>query len=153
VIETGIVVGRREDGKALVEVRRTAACDGCHARGACMTTFQDRSTIFSAEDPLGVRPGQRVTLEMADGAFLGACALAYVVPLIGLVVGGVAAWIVAAPVSGPAREVLAAFGSLAGAALAYVGVRLWDRARIRRVPAGGLPPDGSFHVRITGRVA
>lgn len=134
MVETGVVLERAPDNLVRVEITRTAACDGCQARGACALVLQDRRLVMTAADPLGAPAGATVTLELADGAFLSACAAVYLIPLAGLVAGALATWMALGLLAPAAeRDVPAALGALGGAALGLAVVRLLDgRLRARR---------------------
>lgn len=122
--EIGVVVARQDDGTVVVEVDRTSACEGCHARGACQTTLQPRKARVTASDPLGALVGQRVRLEMTDGGFLGACAQVFLVPLAGLAVGAATAFALAEWAGWSAgQDLAAALGALLGV--------VWGFARLR----------------------
>ncbi len=136
MIETGVVTGREAGGTVRVEIVRTAACDGCHARGACAMVWQNRRLEVSAADPLGAAPGATVTLDLPDGDFLTACAVAYAIPLATMVAGAVGTWaVLGGPTPSPHRDPLSALGALAGAGLGLVLVRLLDR-RLGGRPGG-----------------
>jgi sigma-E factor negative regulatory protein RseC len=143
--ECGTVVERQGDGRVLVEVARGTACDGCHATGACNLGFGQRTTRVLAHDATGAVVGQRVTLELADGAFLAACAWVYLVPLAGLFLGAGLAYGALGGVGSQAlREGLSALAALAGTA-AGLGL-VWRHDKKVRDVRGG--PSGRFEVRV-----
>jgi sigma-E factor negative regulatory protein RseC len=122
--ENGVVLERFADGRVMVEVDRTSACDGCHARGACQTTLQPRKASFKVLDPVGARVGQQVRLELEDGAFLQACLQAFVMPLLLLVAAAVAAHVGLARLGYPEwQDGGAALGALAGVAFGFYRMR------------------------------
>jgi sigma-E factor negative regulatory protein RseC len=113
VIERGIVLERRSGGELLVEVARSAACDGCHAQGGCAMALGDRRVQVEAWGE-GVGEGDEVRLELGDRTFLMACVVVYAMPLAVLVLGAVAGALLAT-VLGRGPDALAAIGALAGA--------------------------------------
>ncbi len=150
MFETGVVVERESGGLVRVEILRTAACDGCHARGACAMVFQNRRVVLTASDPLGAAKGAKVTLELPDGAFLRACATVYLIPLAGLVAGALATWAaLGSTVTASRRDVLAALGALAGVAVGWGIVRILDR-RLREGRRNGAE---RFRAVVTGIVS
>lgn len=147
MIETGLVVAQRSDGAVTVEVERGAACDGCHARGACAMTFGRRRLLLPATNQLGAAVGQRITLELDDSVFLTACATVYLIPLAALLVAAFGIWAALGdtPLASH-REPLSALGALVGAAAGFGIVRLID-SRIRDLRR---PEARRFRARITG---
>jgi sigma-E factor negative regulatory protein RseC len=142
----GTVVERRADGQVVVRIERGAACDGCHARGACNMGFGARQLEVPAHDHVGAGVGQRVTIELADGAFLAACAWVYLVPLAGLLFAaglawGLLGWAGLDAAIRDAGSALAALGGLAGGAAV-----LWTVDRRVRDARGG--PSGRFRAHV-----
>ena len=144
--ENGVVLEKLTDGRVMVEVDRTSACDGCHARGACQTTLQPRKARFTVLDPVGAGVGELVRLELEDGAFLQACLQAFVMPLLLLVAAAVAAHVGLARLGYPEwQDAGAALGALAG-----VGFGLW---RMRSLEKRLCPSETQAAGRINVRVA
>jgi sigma-E factor negative regulatory protein RseC len=120
--EEGIVT--KVDG-ALAEVRtmKSAACEACSAKGFCHDG--GREMTVSVLNTVQARPGDRVRLEIATGAFVKVMFLLYIVPVLALLVGALAGL----ALSGDGA---AAPGALAGFVLAVSFIR----ARGRRM--GGM---------------
>jgi len=145
VNEQGKVVEQRPDGTVVIEVRRGAACEGCRAQNACGMGTHASSIKVVARNALGATVGQTVTLELDDSAFLAACAWVYGVPVIGLLVGAAAGFLVAQAMGyGSHADAFGAAGSLIGLGLCAAAVWLRDRAAR---DAHGVPT-GRFQVRI-----
>ncbi|MGI5865273.1 MAG: SoxR reducing system RseC family protein [Myxococcales bacterium] len=145
MIESGTVLERRSDGSVVVEVNRTSACDGCHAKGACSMGFGSRRAQVTAHDPVGAQVGQTVTLEVGDGAFLAACAWVYLVPLAGLLFGAALAYVLTGWARmTAARDTVSALSALAGLGIGIAVVWLYDR-RVRDARGA---PTGRFQVRV-----
>ncbi len=89
--EEGVVIAL-EEKYALVRGTRKKACGSCQGESSCGTLsggLGHRETRFLALNPLGAQVGQRVMLELREGAFLRASFTLYIVPLIGLMVSGI----------------------------------------------------------------
>ncbi len=129
------------DGKAIVELRQTAACAGCRAVHACFMGYgtMRRATVC---DPLGVRMGDRVEVTLQPNALVKASFIVYILPLIALFVGlflgrhlrSVFEWPLSADVAG----ILVGFGFLS---LAFLFIRLLG-PRLER--------SGDYRLTITG---
>jgi len=144
--EVGTVVERTKDGEVVVEVGRSSACDACHAKGACFSTLQERRTLMTAIDPIGVEVGDRVTLELDDRTFLRAVAVVYMIPLLMLIAGAAITYIL---LSGPAfaesRDLASAGGALVGVALGVGIVRLYNQ----KIQGSRSPAANRFKVRVS----
>ena len=74
------------DGTARVSVLRQSACSGdCHKCAGCGA--QEQTVIFTANNPIGAKPGQLVTVESESAPVLKAAAVLYLLPLV-LFIGG-----------------------------------------------------------------
>ena len=81
--QTGIVE-ECVDGMAKVKITRSSACgDSCAACGMC----PGRETVIEAKNTCGAAKGDTVLLNMSSGKVLNAAFLAYIVPVILLVLG------------------------------------------------------------------
>jgi sigma-E factor negative regulatory protein RseC len=98
------------DGRAVVEVTRQSACG--HDCSECSSLCGAGGTISSvAENPLGARVGENVTIETPSKKIISAAALVYIVPLALLILGYAAAALLGAD------EGKALIGSLIGFAV------------------------------------
>ena len=144
--EIGTVVERLSGNRVRVEVHRGAACDGCHARGACAPLSHGASVVrFEADDPFGCEPGTAVHVVIEEGAVLKAVWWVYVVPLV-LAIGagiGVRYGLSGDAVGQGTADLLAAAAFLAGAGIG-VGLLRWVELRVRRSAAP------SFRVQVVG---
>jgi sigma-E factor negative regulatory protein RseC len=86
--ERGQVVEVRS-GRALVETVRSGSCEACGARHACGCTGGGREARVWVDDPIGVRPGERVTIAVSEGTVLRASVLVYLLPVVALVIGAI----------------------------------------------------------------
>lgn len=69
-----------EDGTAQVVHVRQSACSGdCHRCSGCGAATETMELLVN--DPIGVEPGDRVTISSETGPVLGAAAVLYMLPL------------------------------------------------------------------------
>jgi sigma-E factor negative regulatory protein RseC len=89
MIEESALVVAVEPGFAWVETRRRSACTSCAVSSHCGTSaisklFGARVSRLRVRDGIGVEVGDRVVIGLAEGALTRASLLAYLVPLIAL---------------------------------------------------------------------
>ena len=73
-------------GTARVACPRQSACSGdCHKCSGCGAVEQ--TMIFTAQNPIGAKPGDMVTVESATGPVLQAAAMLYLLPLVLFIAG------------------------------------------------------------------
>ncbi|ROR32125.1 SoxR reducing system RseC family protein [Inmirania thermothiophila] len=130
MIETSGRVIRVEGDHAWVEAQRRAGCDGCEAAAGCgsgalASVFGRRAVRVRALNAAGARAGDEVTVALDEGAMLRGVVAVYLVPLLGLLAGGIAVGAVAGG-DGPALAGAAA-GFAAGLALARAYAGRWRR--------------------------
>jgi len=115
--EEGIVT-RIDGARAEVKTVKSEACAACSAKGFCHDSGREMtvSVINSAK----ARPGDRVRLEIATGAFVKVMFLLYIVPVLALLVGA----LIGLPLAGDNG---AAVGALIGFGLAIAFVRVQGR--------------------------
>lgn len=82
---------RSEAGVAHVKVQRSGGCGRCHEEGGCGGGAESRCDAFVVLSELDVKPGDRVQIDIPEGAALRAALLAYGLPLAGVLVGAAAA--------------------------------------------------------------
>ena len=85
------VVGT-EAGFALVEAAPSGGCGTCGVQGGCGVSklgklLPQRSRVLRVANELGARPGDEVTLGVAEDALLASALAAYLPPLAGLLAG------------------------------------------------------------------
>lgn len=112
------VVKRRLDReKVEIVVHRQSACShNCADCAGCGSLIREPDITAVAEDALGARVGQQVTVESASGRVLGLAALLYLLPFVGLF----AAYLLL----GGRSEGVAALGSVGAFFLVLLGVCL-----------------------------
>jgi len=84
IVETGRVV-KVKDGKAMIEIARSSACEKCHTD--CGIKSGQRTMLVEVNDPIGVHEDQYVQLSMQSASALRASFIVYMIPLLALVVG------------------------------------------------------------------
>jgi sigma-E factor negative regulatory protein RseC len=126
--ETGVVVGVTGD-LAEVETKRQGACGSCSASGSCGTSLLARylgrrPLLLRATNGVGAVPGDTVVVGVPEGGLLRASLAAYLVPLLGLMGGGLAGDGLL-PGGG---EAASALGGLAGLALGLAWLGRFGRS-------------------------
>ena len=146
--ETGIVLDVAEDW-ADVETRRQGACGSCSANGACGTSLLARylgrkPLLLRAQNRAGAAPGDLVVVGVPEDRLVRASLVAYLVPLLGLIFGGLAGQVLF-PTGGDGTS---AFTAFAGFGLGLVWLAHFGRAHaqdpyyraviLRRVQGSGV---------------
>lgn len=115
---------RIEGQWAWVQTQRESGCHSCQSQGSCSTGTLSRWLAQSTQQEVkvavvpGLVVGQQVALRLAGGRLVWQAFLAYGLPLLAFVMGGLlAGWLW--PASG---EFVIILGSLAGLGLAWWGV-------------------------------
>ncbi|PLX41158.1 MAG: Fis family transcriptional regulator [Deltaproteobacteria bacterium] len=126
MIEESALVVETAAGKALVSTMRSGACGSCSAQGGCKALGGGREARVWVEDPIGVKEGDSVVVEISETAFVKAGVAVYLVPVVALLVGAILG-----NKFGPDIGVSADLGAfLIGSAslgLALFGARSWGR--------------------------
>lgn len=96
MIEENARVVSVEAGFAWVETARRSSCSGCAASSGCGTSvvaklFGEGTNRFRVSDGLGVEVGDQVVIGIADSALTRASLLAYMLPLLVLMLTAFAA--------------------------------------------------------------
>ena len=115
------------NGMSTIEFARPEACAKC---GACGSQSQTGTVTLQAQ----CKVGDWVRVELPEGRFLEATAIAYVVPLVGLLAGIGLGWLL-----GQGRDGWTVLGAVLGLGLSAVVLHLVDRRISRR-------PEWSPHV-------
>jgi sigma-E factor negative regulatory protein RseC len=130
VIEQSAIVVSNEAGIVEVEVVRQSSCHGCSAQSACGVSLLDRvlgrrPQRLVLTDALDVRPGDEVVVGVPEGALLKAAIVAYMIPLLGLLVGALVGEHLGADTS--PSQTLPLLAGLCGLALGLVVTRIYSR--------------------------
>ena len=119
-MEEEAVVLEVKDKKAKIEIKRSKSCRGC---GLCSLN-PSGMMVTEVEDPIGVKVGDRVQVEIPDKDFLKAVFILYLVPVIGLITGAL--------IGSKFNPRMSIFGGFIGLALSFVFVHYYDRKMGRR---------------------
>ncbi|MCG8018038.1 MAG: SoxR reducing system RseC family protein [Candidatus Thiodiazotropha sp. 'RUGA'] len=93
--ETAMVV--RIDGEyAFVETQKRAACGSCDSQGSCSTTvlaglFKRRYNHLRVVNTVFAKPGEQVIIGLQEQALVKLSMLAYLLPLISMILAAIAA--------------------------------------------------------------
>lgn len=117
---------------AVVEVRRKAACDGCHKNkdgegcSICTLTGGDAKLSLRVRNPLGAVPGQRVRVETDSRRVLGYAWLVFLLPLFAAALG----WWLGGLIG--STEAWRAGGAVIGMAASFLGVGAYSAIFVSR---------------------
>lgn len=124
------------DGTAIVEIRRTSACEGCHknAEGGCSVCTmlggeKSRTMRASVRNPLGAEIGDTVRIESPTDRTLLWAALVFLLPLAMTAAG----FAIACAIS--RNAVVRAVGAGAGFVLCFAGLRIASGILGKREPS------------------
>lgn len=120
-----------EGPQAWVETRRSSACGTCSANKGCGTGvmaryFDGRVARVKALNPTAASVGDTVTVGLHEGALLAVSALMYLLPLVLLLCGALAAEFLARRIE-VSSEPLAIAGGLSGLLVGFVFARQVSR--------------------------
>lgn len=92
MVQTARVTREIKAGYVEVSVSRVSACDSahsCNSCGGCSMAKTSQEIKAVAEDHLGARPGDIVTVETSTSHVLGAAVVLYLVPIALFVLGAI----------------------------------------------------------------
>ena len=124
IVEMGEVVDSR-DGFAVVLVKRSSACEGCGAKGACHAFGGGRDARVSVENDVGAKTGDLVEIGIEEASLVKASFLVYIVPIIALLLGAATGQHFSEQI-GISEEGAAAFCGLLALIGSLVIIRLFD---------------------------
>lgn len=139
--ETATIIKRLSPDRVLVQISRGAACDTCHAKGACAPLSRGSIVTFEAQDSFGCDFGDQVQVSIAEGAVLKAVGWVYGLPLALALIVSLTIWNWAP--SQETRDLLAAGGFITGVALGFLALKLVEKLISKR---------STFDVKIVGRI-
>jgi sigma-E factor negative regulatory protein RseC len=79
-------ISQIKDGKLVITFPRSSACAGCHAKGACLMSDTQEMQVFVDDDGANRKVGDEVTVLIERQSGLKAVLLAYIIPLILLLI-------------------------------------------------------------------
>ena len=126
------------DGYVWVETQRRSSCDKCSVNAGCGTSvlsrvLGQRRTRVRALDSLGAKAGDEVVVGVEDAMLLRSSLAAYLVPMLGLLLGAMCGRSLAAAltVSAEAGSILCALAGL-GAGIIWLSYHSRRTAHDRR---------------------
>ncbi len=105
-------VKKVEGSRALVEVKRSALCEGCHAKGSCTLGDNHGLRLVWTDNPVSAKEGDTVILGIEDLRVIKGSFIFYIVPVFSLFLGAAVGKFVAG-----VEAVKTAVEGLAGAVL------------------------------------
>ncbi|GAB4361461.1 MAG: SoxR-reducing system protein RseC [Gammaproteobacteria bacterium] len=134
--QTGVVI-EIDGAVAVVETQRQGSCGSCSARAGCGTALLNRSVgkRFSrvrVANTIHAEPGECVVLGIPEQALLKGSFAVYLVPLVGLLLGGVILPELAGATAAGWSDILAFLGGGAGFLLGLSWVRGYGQHAGRR---------------------
>jgi sigma-E factor negative regulatory protein RseC len=82
--QQGYIVGIIDEKTAKLKMQRHSACASC---GKCTTTSEKKDIVVEVDNSIGAKLGDRVAVNMESMNVLKAVGIAYIFPLIGLLIG------------------------------------------------------------------
>ena len=119
MIEESALVIACEGGFAIVETQVQAACGGCQAKSGCSTSvlsglFKRRHNRIKVMNPIQAEPGQRVIIGLQERALVSISLVAYLLPLLSLLLGAIGLQEAAAHWQWRGGELASIIGGLSG---------------------------------------
>ncbi len=118
--QCGVIVGL-DAGNAIVSIKRDTACGKCKV---CPSNGENE-VLITIPNNVNVQPGDRVAIAMEPSKILKAAAIAYCIPLIGLVAGVVAGVGVASQLKFDS-ELSGVAGGILFTMLTFFGIKLFE---------------------------
>ena len=120
-----------EDGIAKVKFKRSSACGHC---GACGILKDMSEIVIEVKNSLGASVGERVEVEFEESNSLKSAALAYLFPLIMLIMGVVLGYVIGSSGLLPIpTEIFAAILGIVFVIITWFILRLIDKKLKKRV--------------------
>jgi sigma-E factor negative regulatory protein RseC len=119
MIEEPATVITAKDGYALVETRQRPTCGACSSAGSCGTSvlsglFKRRHNRLKVTNPIHAKPGEQVIIGVPENALLKISFMAYLVPLMCMILVALLMQAVATHFSWHAGELPQVAGGLLG---------------------------------------
>jgi sigma-E factor negative regulatory protein RseC len=132
MIEESARVIACEAGFAIVETQVQAACGGCQAQAGCTTSvlaglFKRRHNRLKVLNPIQAAPGQQVIVGLPEQSLVSISLVAYLLPLLGLLLGAIGLQEAAAYWLWRGGELASIIGGLSGLAIGLMLLRRFSR--------------------------
>ena len=133
MIEQNAVVLKVEGQLALVEAQRQSSCGQCNAKKGCGTGMLEnslgrRAMQMQAINQCDAKPGDEVVVAVPEKGFIKSAFITYLLPLLLMLVGAVAAQDLSARMEWAYPDVVALLGAGIGFMLALVILRRYSRS-------------------------
>ena len=130
--ESALVVACDDEGYATVETQVRAACGSCSASSGCGTSvvaglFKRRRNRLRVRNPIQAMPGQQVVVGLQEHSLVSASLMAYLLPLVCLILGAIAAQEAARYLDWSAVELVSIAGGLLGLFGGFALLRRFSR--------------------------
>ena len=89
--QQGYIVGIIDEKTAKLKMQRHSACASC---GKCTTTSEKKDIVVEVDNSIGAKLGDRAAVNMESMNILKAVGIAYIFPLIGLLIGTIGTYYV-----------------------------------------------------------
>lgn len=138
MLETRAIVVRTDARQAWVEARHdVAGCATCQGKGCGSSKLSqmfcsNKERLFRVVNPIAAQAGEEVVVAVAEGAVLHGVAMVYLLPLTGLLLGGMLGASLAQQLV--QRDGYAALGAGTGLLLGFFSSQILSR---RRSKSGG----------------
>lgn len=127
MLETQALIVKIEQGITYVEAEAGGSCGSGHcSTSGCSTAvltrlFSQQPKALQVNNPINAQVGEQVMLGLEEGAFLKSTLLAYLLPLVALIVGATLGMALADSTQG--RDLYAALGGLIGLVASAFGIK------------------------------
>lgn len=127
MLESKALVVKIEQGATYVEAEAGGSCGSGHcSTSACSTAaltriFSQQPKALRVNNPINAQVGEQVMLGLEEGAFLKSAMLAYLFPLVALILGALIGLWLAGPAD--ARDLYAGLGGLGGLIASAFGIK------------------------------
>lgn len=89
--QQGYIIEVVDEKTAKLKMQRHSACASC---GKCITSSEKKDILVEVENTIGAKVGDHVEVNMENVKVLKATALAYLIPLLGLLVGTIGTYFI-----------------------------------------------------------
>lgn len=89
--QRGYIIEIVDDKTAKLKMQRHSACASC---GKCVTSSEKKDILVEVENTIGAKVGDHVEVNMDNVKILKATAMAYLIPLLGLLVGTIGSYFI-----------------------------------------------------------
>lgn len=127
MLESQALVVKIEQGATYVEAEAGGSCGSGHcSTSTCSTAvltriFSQQPKALRVNNPINAQVGEQVMLGLEEGAFLKSAMLAYLLPLLALILGAIIGLWLAGPED--ARDLYAGIGGLIGLIASAIGIK------------------------------